>query len=138
MYRLTASLLQRPCHGACSTCVIQGACFASLPLLSRFGVGAGLTCSLCCLPPLGGGTGQATPVSPSGSTLSFVIGILEIPSAKTVVFPLLSLLGLYEAGRCLLLSSLPDTRCENDPILSCGDQPVRYALEPAVRSLREH
>ena len=68
-----------------------------LPLLSRFGVGAGLTCSLCCLPwgekldkqllqPLFG-------YSPSGSTLSFVVGILEIPSAKTVVFPPLSLLG---------------------------------------------
>ena len=29
------------------------ACLASLPLLSRFGVGADLICSLCCLPPWG-------------------------------------------------------------------------------------
>ena len=126
-----------------STCVIQGACFASLPLLSRFGVGAGLTCSLCCLPPCGEELDKQLlqPLfgySPSGSTLSFVIGILEIPSAKTVVFPLLPLLGLYEAGRCLLQSSLPDTCCENDPILSCRDQPVTRALDPAVCSSREH
>ena len=60
---LTASLLQRQRHGVCSTCVIRGACLAPLPLLSRFGVGTGLTCSLCCLPPLGGGTEQATPVA---------------------------------------------------------------------------
>ena len=102
---LTASLLQRPCHGACSTCVIQGACFASLPLLSRFGVGAGLTCSLCCLPPWGEELDKQLlqPLfgySPSGSTLSFVIGILEIPSAKIVVFPPLSLLGLLVAACC--------------------------------------
>ena len=39
---------------------------------------------------------------------------------------------------CCKAVYLPDTCCENDPILSCGDQPVRYALDPAVCSSREH
>ena len=51
------------------------------------------------LPPLGGGTGKQIrwPLfghSLSGHTLTKA-GILEIPITKTVVFPLLSLLGLY-------------------------------------------
>ena len=50
---LTATLLQRYCDEVCSPSAVHGACLASLPLLSRFGVGADLICSLCCRPPWG-------------------------------------------------------------------------------------
>ena len=91
---LTATLLQRYCDEVCSPSAVHGACLASLPLLSRFGVGADLTCSLCCLPPWGEELDKQLlwlllGNSHSGNTLFLVIGILEIPIMNAVVFPLL-------------------------------------------------
>ena len=69
-----------------------GACLASLPLLSRFGVGADLICSLCCLPPWGEEPDMQLlwlprSTSHSGNTLFLAVGILEIPITSAVVFP---------------------------------------------------
>ena len=46
--------LQHYCKEVCLPLAVHEACLASLPLLSRFGVGAVLICSRCCLPPWGG------------------------------------------------------------------------------------
>ena len=46
--------LQHYCKEVCLPLAVHEACLASLPLLSRFGVGAVLMCSCCCLSPWGG------------------------------------------------------------------------------------
>ena len=112
-----------------------GACLASLPLLSRFGVGAVLICSCCCLPPWGGGTGHATAasfslVSHRGYTLSLVVGILEIPITSAVVFPLLPHQGY---GECALPSASLSVTQEG-PVLSPVDLSTSCIREPVVGS----
>ena len=92
---ISDTLLQHNCS-ICATMdahpAVHGACLASLPLLSRFGAGADLACSLCCLPPWGEERDKLLPWlflgnSHSGNTLPLVVGILEIPIMNAVVFP---------------------------------------------------
>ena len=114
-----------------------GACLASLPLLSRFGVGADLICSLCCLPPWGEEPDMQLlwlprSTSHSGNTLFLAVGILEIPITSAVVFPLLPHHGYSEFG-CRLRQSSPSV-IQGVPILSLADLPVSCALEPAKGS----
>ena len=64
----------------------------------------------------------------SDYTLPFVTGILEIPITKAVVFPLLSLLGLYE----LVAACSKAVRLTYVEVQFCLlDQSVTSALEPA-------
>ena len=72
-----------------------GACLASLPLLSRFGVGADMMCSLCCLPPWGEERDMQLlwlfrSTSYSGNTLRLAIGHFGNSDHKCSGLPLVA------------------------------------------------
>ena len=110
-----------------------GACLASLPLLSRFGVGADLICSLCCLPPWG----RNRTCNSCGSLVQHRTVAIHcfLPSAFWKFRSQVQWLPHHDYSEpgCRVRQSSPSDK-QGGPIMSLEDLPVSCALEPAKGS----